>query len=136
MNYAQSFEEFSQSLQPMDLALYAGAGLIIWVLFKEQLNPLQKSILDSFIQIKNWLVNLKEQRVLKQQVTSYTNPKTDLVKVAVNKNDVFFQLISSWKTTRDLAVKAGCLEAVKQIDQIFPYLGPESCNQQTETHNE
>ena len=37
MNFTQSFEEFSAGLGPMDLALYAGVGIVIWVLFKDQL---------------------------------------------------------------------------------------------------
>jgi hypothetical protein len=45
-----------------------------------------------------------------------------------NKNeDVFFKLIASWKQTRDLAVQSNCSEAIKVIDQIFPYLSPNAC---------
>ena len=46
MNFTQSFEEFSSGLGPMDLALYAGIGIILWVLFKEQLSPVQKILTD------------------------------------------------------------------------------------------
>ena len=43
MNYmTQSFEEFSKSLGPTDLALYAGAALVLWVVFKDKLSPVQK----------------------------------------------------------------------------------------------
>ena len=46
MSLTQSFEEFSTGLGPMDLALYAGIGIIIWVLFKDKLSPVQKIIKD------------------------------------------------------------------------------------------
>ena len=42
MNLTQSFEEFSSGLAPMDLALYAGIGIILWVLFKDKLSPVQR----------------------------------------------------------------------------------------------
>ena len=34
MNYTESFDQFATRIGPMDLALYAGAGLIIWVLLR------------------------------------------------------------------------------------------------------
>jgi hypothetical protein len=46
MNFSQSFEEFSSSLGPMDLALYAGVGIVLWVLFKDKLSPVQKIVID------------------------------------------------------------------------------------------
>ena len=41
MNYTESFDEFASRLGPTDLALYAGAGLIISILFKDKLSPVQ-----------------------------------------------------------------------------------------------
>ena len=41
MNFTQSFEEFSKGLVPMDLILYAGIALVVWVLFKDKLGPVQ-----------------------------------------------------------------------------------------------
>ena len=52
MNFTQSFEEFSSGLGPMDLALYAGIGIILWVLFKEQLSPVQKILTDLINKVK------------------------------------------------------------------------------------
>ena len=52
MNFTQSFEEFSSSVGPTDLALYAGAGIIIWVLFKDKLSPVQKIIKDMIDKVK------------------------------------------------------------------------------------
>ena len=33
MNFTESFSDFSNKLGPMDLALYAGVGIVLWVLF-------------------------------------------------------------------------------------------------------
>ena len=52
MNLTQSFEEFSSGLAPMDLALYAGIGIIVWVLFKDKLSPVQKIIKDLVDKVK------------------------------------------------------------------------------------
>lgn len=115
MNYSESFEEFARSVQPMDLALYAGVGVVLWVLLKDKTTPIQTFIGNAFKTIKNNTNNL----ISKSNVSN-------IVTVKKNK-DVFFDLIVSWKKTRDLAIEAGCDEAVKNIDQIFPYLNPEQC---------
>ncbi len=122
MNYAQSFNEFASSLGPTDVALYAGAAVIAWVLFKDKLNPvslLVKQLVDK-------VTGLLGQR------TSVTKPApaaTNDSNVSVEtKEDVFFELVTSWKKTRDLAVKAECSEAIKVADQMFPYLSPVVCN--------
>lgn len=122
MNFTESFEQFSSRLSATDLALYAGAGLVLWVLFKERLSPVQKFLSD--------LVNKLR--------SSVTSPKTDVVVPEVkpvvvteeNKEDVFFKLVVSWKQTRDLAVQSGCVEAVKVADQMFPFLSPNVCNKE------
>lgn len=115
MNFTQSFDEFSRSLSTMDLALYAGIGLIVWVLFKDKLSPVQ-SFLSS---ITNKLTSSKELSSVPQLIKS--------TETQHKKVDKFFDLIVSWKQTRDLAELSGCSEAVKAIDQLFPYLSPKSC---------
>lgn len=117
LDYAQSFEEFSSSLKPIDLALYAGIGIILWVLFKDKLSPVQK-----FVEIitSKAMVLLAINRPVVTQL-----PKPTLI--APESNDIFFQLIASWKQTRDLAVKSGCEEAVRVADEMFPYLSPTIC---------
>jgi hypothetical protein len=117
LDYAQSFEEFSRSLKPIDLALYAGIGIILWVLFKEQLSPVQKILGD--------LVNKAKAKLGTTQVEIIRPTLT-----APESNNVFFELVTSWKQTRDLAVKSGCTEAVKVADQMFPYLSPTVCNEE------
>jgi hypothetical protein len=118
IDYAQSFEEFSSSLKPMDLALYAGAGMILWVVFKEKLSPVQKLLNDLIVKAKAFLGS--ESKVVDSSVVVVSNEKS---------NDVFFQLVTSWKQTRDLAVKSGCSEAVKVADQMFPFLSPTVCGE-------
>lgn len=117
LDYAQSFEEFSRSLKPIDLALYAGFGLILWVVFKDQLSPVQKL-----------LQNLVNQAKSKLGSQSTEAPKPTLT--APESNGVFFELVTSWKQTRDLAVKSGCKEAVRVADEMFPYLSPTVCGEE------
>lgn len=109
MNYmTQSFEEFSRSLNPTDLALYAGAALVLWVLFKDKLSPVQKLLMGLLEKGKSLLP---------------TKNKT----VVVDNGDLFFKLVTSWKQTRDLAVQGGCTEAVRVADEMFPLLSPTAC---------
>ena len=122
MNYTQSFEEFSSSLGPMDLALYAGAGIILWVLFKDKLSPVQSILMDYFEKLKG---------VAKDKTDTITIKIPDAVKSSPkDEQDLFFDLVVSWKQTRDLAVKSGCAKAVKVADEMFPYLSPTVCSEE------
>lgn len=121
INYTETFNDVASRMGPTDLALYAGAGLILYVLFQERLGPIQnyfKGLLNKF--------NLWRHKSTDVASKSTTN--------AIKVNDCSFQdLIASWKQTRDLAVASGCGEAVKVIDQVFPYLSPNSCKEETKT---
>ena len=125
MNFTESFQEFSSRLSTTDLALYAGAGIILWVLFKDRLSPVQSFLLSLMDKIKGLTKG-----------NTVTLPSVDIPKVdpvvlpksaGENKDDVFFKLVVSWKQTRDLAEKSGCSEAVKVADQMFPFLSPNVC---------
>jgi hypothetical protein len=123
MNYAETFEEFASKVGPMDLALYAGAGLILWVLFKEKLSPVQvflSGLVDKF----------KNVSPLKP-VSPVAIVVPTVKPVVTSKEDIFFKLVVSWKQTRDLAAECGCSEAVKVADQMFPYLSPVVCTKET-----
>ena len=126
MNFTESFQEFSSRLSTMDLALYAGAGIIIWVLFKDRLSPVQQLITSLVEKVKGITkgntVTLPTVDVPK--VDPVVLPKV----VGDNKDDIFFKLVVSWKQTRDLAEKSGCAEAVKVADQMFPFLSPNVCS--------
>lgn len=111
--FTQSFQDFATKVRPVDLALYAGIGLVLWVLFQDKLVDL-KGKLGSYINKLN----------LKLPVVDKSTPVT-----TVTNDDHFFELISSWKRTRDLAVSLGCSEAVKSADDMFPYLSPQICKE-------
>lgn len=111
MNYAETFDQFASRTTTTDLALYAGVGIILWILFKDKLSPVQKFVIDMV------------QKFKKTPVPSSTAS-------SVNKEDVFFQLVASWKQTRDLALACKCNEAVKVADQMFPYLSPVVCSKE------
>ncbi|NDC71868.1 MAG: hypothetical protein EBZ62_00235 [Sphingobacteriia bacterium] len=109
----------------MDLALYAGVALIIFVLFKDKLSPVQK-LLGGLIEKVKGLTSTNNV-----SLPVVTVPKVDPVvlpkETSVSKDDIFFKLVVSWKQTRDLAEKSGCTEAVKVADQMFPFLSPRVC---------
>lgn len=118
MNFTESFSEFSSRLGPTDLALYAGAGIVLWVLFKDRLTPVQKFVLDTINRLKS-----KTPPVL-------TAPVSTTLPITENDNKgLFFDLVVSWKQTRDLAEKSGCKKAVEVADQMFPYLSPMVCEE-------
>lgn len=120
MNFTESFQEFSSRLSTTDLALYAGVGLVLWVLFKDKLSPVQK-----------FLLSLTEKIRGGSALPVVSVPSVAPVVLPSKKNDnedIFFKLVVSWKQTRDLAVQSGCAEAVKVADQMFPFLSPNVCN--------
>lgn len=122
MNFTESFEQFSSRLGPTDLALYAGVGLVVWILFKDKLGPVQSVLSNVVSSVKKLVPSNKTE-----DVTSVvkTNP--------VDTDDLFFRLVASWKQTRNLAVQSGCNEAVKVADQMFPFLSPTVCADKKET---
>lgn len=114
MNYTESFDQFASRLSTTDVALYAGVAIIAWVFFKDKLSPVQKILTSLFDKAKGLISRNK-------------TPSPTVVKAEVD--DVFFQLVVSWKQTRDLAEKSGCAEAVKVADQMFPFLSPTVCKE-------
>jgi hypothetical protein len=125
MNFTESFQEFSSKLSTTDLALYAGVGLVLWVLFKDKLSPVQQLLTSVMDRVKGLTSGSGGMKLPTVDV-----PKFDpvvLPKAIGDKDDVFFKLVVSWKQTRDLAEKSGCAEAVKVADQMFPFLSPNVC---------
>jgi len=123
MNFTESFQEFSSRLGPKDLALYAGVGLVLWVLFKDRLSPVQQLIVSVVDKAKSLLGQTTPSlpAVIKPISNAPASSKDE---------DVFFRLVVSWKQTRDLAVQSGCSEAVKVADQMFPFLSPNVCKKE------
>jgi hypothetical protein len=105
----------------MDLALYGGVGLVLWVLFKDKLSPVQKLLAGLVEKVKGASGNTSLPVVDVPSVSPVVVPKR------TDAEDTFFKLVVSWKQTRDLAVQSGCSEAVKVADQMFPYLSPNVC---------
>lgn len=122
MNYAETFDQFAGKLSTTDLALYAGVGIVLWVLFKDRLSPVQKIVGNLVDKVKGILSNKSGASV--PVVVPSVKP------AVVSKEDVFFKLVVSWKQTRDLASECGCVEAVKVADQMFPYLSPVVCSKE------
>jgi hypothetical protein len=138
MDFTQSFEEFSKGVSSTDLALYAGVGLVVWVLFKEKLTPLGQYLKNLVSQARSNVKNTLPKNPIPSlaDLTLITPSKNDTVltpQKTIESDDVFFELILSWKKTRDLAIKAGCEAAVKVVDEMFPYLNPEVCKEE-KTH--
>lgn len=137
MNFTQSFEEFSRGVGPTDLMLYAGVGLVIWVLFKDKLSPVQ-SVLGSLVQnVQNYFNQPKTPTArvpaatnssVEQILTNSLTEKTE----ETEETDLFFKLVVSWKETRDLALECGCDKAVEVADTMFPYLSPNVCGKEKE----
>lgn len=118
MNPLETFGEFSSKLTTTDLMLYAGVAVVLWVLFKDKLGGVTQAI-------KNLLSNNKSSAVPGVVVSKPTAEE-------VVNTDLFFELIASWKKTRDLAEKSGCVKAVDAVDQLFPHLSPVTCKEKTD----
>lgn len=114
MNFTETFSEFSSRLTTTDLMLYAGAALVLFVLFKDKVGFVKTNLLGLVNKIQ--LPKTKETKESKEPTVT-----------ASNDQDVFLNLVSSWKQTRDLALLAGCEKAVEAADQMFPHLSPVTC---------
>ena len=134
MNFTESFDQFSSRVTTLDLALYAGVGLVLWVLFKDKLSPVQKalgSLLNNLKSVNSQPTNAAPA-VLSVPVANNSTPVEELnIPRFTVVDDVFFRLVVSWKQTRDLAVESGCEEAVKAADQMFPFLSPNICGKES-----
>jgi len=90
IDYTQSFDEFASSLRPMDLALYAGVAIVLWVLFKDKLSPMAG------------LVQMVQERLsgffskTTPSVVPVVVPEINPVTYNKDKEDVFFKLVVSW----------------------------------------
>lgn len=112
--FTESFDQFSSRLGPTDLVMWAIAAFILYVVF----------VKDN-VSIGNLIKTLIEKTKTLVPTNKLVNVSTE-VKGQKTEDD-FFALVASWKHTRDLAEKIGCVEAVKVIDQMFPYLSPGGC---------
>ncbi len=109
MNY---IEQFAKESTTLDLALYGGVLLIIFVLFKDKIPAIKEYIVGLFKKIKPPKIN----------VPSLIDLDPENIREA--DSELFFELIKSWKKTRDLAEDYGAIKAVDIADQMFPHLVP------------
>jgi hypothetical protein len=126
----QNFEEFSRGMNGQSLMLLAGAGLVVWYLFGNKLGIIKDMVLGVIGKIKpvGSSAPTVEQKPLSGDIFDILSAtKKSTQNFEVESSDVFFKLIVSWKQTRDLAVKAGCDQAIEIADQMFPYLSVTSC---------
>lgn len=131
MNYTQSFEEFSGAIGPTDLALYAGVGIVLFVLFKDKLSPVQKMLLDLFSNVKETVSDIADNKTTTPAAKEVVTISVPVPIPPKPEEDVFFQLVAAWKQTRDLAVKSKCSEAIAVLDNVFQYLSPNGCKEKT-----
>ena len=110
MNYVEEF--FAKTSTNLDIALYAGVLIIGYVLFKDKISPIKQHIID----------------IVKKITTRKSVAKDDqditIEEVRDEDSKVFFNLVKSWKQTRDLAEDYGATKAVEIADEMFPYLVP------------
>ena len=116
MNPLETFGEFSGKLTTTDLMLYAGVAVVLWVLFKDRLGG-----------VTDFVKNLLNKSSNSSSIVRDNNTKNNS-----NDEELFFELIASWKKTRDLAEKSGCSKAVESVDQMFPHLSPAVCKEKTD----
>jgi len=128
MNFTEIFDQFASRLTTTDLALYAGAGLVLWVLFKDNLSPVQSLLLSVVEKVKAFLGSSSKVPLVPVFVPTVPVLPVSTNQPVVDNDDLFFKLVVSWKQTRDLAVQSNCNEAVKAADQMFPYLSPTVCS--------
>lgn len=126
----ESFDQFSSKITPTDLALYAGAGIILWIMFKDKLSPVQTFITNLINKIPS-----KVNNIATSTSQSDTSLSETIKKELPGDENIFFDLVTSWKKTRDLAVRSGCEQAVKVADEMFPFLSPTLCQSKSKAQS-
>ena len=114
-----NLETFGAGIKTVDVLLYTGVAIVVYVLFKEQVHSL-------FNKVKDSLNKTKTPNLPSVDMGDYNNLEPD------TQDDIFFQLIMSWKQTRDLAESYGANKAVEIADQMFPHLVPGEQNHDEE----
>jgi hypothetical protein len=128
LNFGENFSDFSSRMKPTDLLLYAGIAVVVYVLFQKKLTPVKDMILKLFKQGADKVNNtIKEFNPIVSDGVVQVPKVTDTPNATKITENVFFDLIHSWKQTRDLAVKAGCDEAIEKADEMFPLLSVTNC---------
>ena len=105
----EALNNFGAGLSTTDVMLYVGVAVVVYVLFQEKINAVVKTVLEKVKKVKT--------PALPIDTGLFENePET--------QDDIFFDLIKSWKQTRDLAEAYGADKAVEIADEMFPHLVP------------
>lgn len=105
----EALDNFGAGLSTTDVMLYVGVAVVVYVLFQEKINAVVKTVLEKVKKVKT--------PALPIDTGLFENePET--------QDDIFFDLIKSWKQTRDLAEAYGADKAVEIADEMFPHLVP------------
>lgn len=107
-----NIDNFGAMPSALDLGLYVGVVIVLYVLFKDKLGFV-KEYADKF---------LKSAPKLVDDIVIIDNnfPADDIH----DDSELFFRLIKSWKQTKDLAEQYGADKAVEIADEMFPHLIP------------
>ncbi len=108
-----NIENFGDMPSTLDVCLYLGVLIVVYVLFQDKLGPVKEFI-------TNFLRKAKPTRNT-EVVTIDENVVADEIH---SESELFFKLIRSWKLTKDLAEQYGANKAVEIADQMFPHLIP------------
>tara|TARA_B100002019_G_C21200064_1_gene563530 strand:+ start:646 stop:1020 length:375 start_codon:yes stop_codon:yes gene_type:complete len=108
-----NIENFGAMPSTLDVCLYVGVLIVVYVLFQDKLGPVKEFI-------TNFLRKARPTRST-EVVTIDENVVADEIH---SESELFFKLIRSWKLTKDLAEQYGANKAVEIADQMFPHLIP------------
>lgn len=108
-----NIENFGAMPSTLDVCLYVGVLIVVYVLFQDKLGPVKEFI-------TNFLRKARPTRNT-EVVTIDENVVADEIH---SESELFFKLIRSWKLTKDLAEQYGANKAVEIADQMFPHLIP------------
>tara|TARA_E500000331_G_scaffold149505_2_gene145518 strand:+ start:1270 stop:1644 length:375 start_codon:yes stop_codon:yes gene_type:complete len=108
-----NIDNFGAMPSTLDVCLYLGVLIVVYVLFQDKLGPV-KEFISNFLRkakpTRNTEVVAIDENVVADEIHS--------------ESELFFKLIRSWKLTKDLAEQYGANKAVEIADQMFPHLIP------------
>tara|TARA_Y100000385_G_scaffold109502_1_gene113702 strand:+ start:1716 stop:2090 length:375 start_codon:yes stop_codon:yes gene_type:complete len=108
-----NIDNFGAMPSTLDVCLYLGVLIVVYVLFQDKLGPVKEFITNFLRKAKptrNTEVVAIDENVVADEIHS--------------ESELFFKLIRSWKLTKDLAEQYGANKAVEIADEMFPHLIP------------
>ena len=105
----EALDNFGAGLSTRDVMLYAGVAVVVYILFQDKVNAVVKTVIEKVKKVKTPKLPIDTGLFDNEPAT---------------QDDIFFDLIKSWKQTRDLAEDYGANQAVVIADEMFPHLVP------------